>query len=305
MPKGGFPAGVFDSFNFKGSYQQNNYANVGGTTPTLYPLAASAGSYVYTGVSATLKVTHNLAVSAGAYNYTGVAATLKVSYNLAAAAGSYIYTGQTAKLKIATNLAASAGAYAYTGQSAKLKVVTNLAASVGSYVYTGFAAKLKVSTNLAAAASVYNYTGFTANLTNNFNITCATGIYDYTGFAANLTVVNNPLPVVSTQSFTSAATSGAGGFDAYRPKKKTKEEIDLERSRIPVTLAKSISQHEIVFVKAETPSVLNRLNQATQSRLNSQLILFRLAGIKEAHGLRRKLLRRLFPSRLLSLSLLI
>ena len=211
MRKGGFSSGIFDSFNIKGSYQQNNYANVSsGSTPNLYPLnanagsysyggntatlhlsvnlAAQTGSYIYTGRTATLKVANNLAASTGNYVYTGQPATLKLTHNLAASAGSYVYTGQTATLKITHNLAASAGSYTYTGQTATLKLAHNLAASVGSYSYTGQNATLNVDRNLAAQSGAYNYTGQTATLKVTHNLVTSVGSYLYTGQSANLSL---------------------------------------------------------------------------------------------------------------------
>jgi len=123
-----------------------------------YVIAASTGTYTYTGVTAALRTAYRVTASAGSYALTGTDATLTKGL-LAANSGSYAITGTSASLEVSHKLVADSGSYAVSGTNASTNRAFHVTASAGSYTLTGTDTETAQTFALAADGGSYALTG--------------------------------------------------------------------------------------------------------------------------------------------------
>lgn len=164
-------------------------------------LAASTGSYTYTGNSTGLAYGHKLTAATGSYTYTGVAVAFARTNRLLAAPGSYAITGQTStilrgafRLVASPNTREAATVYKHVLFAAIGEVslggsaTASVTAPANTYSYTGYDVSLRRGISMAAAAGSYTWTGVSASYVRTWAIVASPGAYTITGGTTQLNV---------------------------------------------------------------------------------------------------------------------
>ena len=122
-------------------------------------MAASVGSFHFTGNAAALKAARKLPAGVGGYTFTGYSAQLRAARFLRAANASYTLTGNDAALVHARPFHCGTGAFNLTGEPAAFRVNHILHATTGNLSLTGSDARLARLFTLHASPGAFLLTG--------------------------------------------------------------------------------------------------------------------------------------------------
>lgn len=176
-------AATSGSFAFTGNAATLSYAPAGAT----YTLATASGSFALTGNTSSLAAGRTLVSAAANYALTGQAASVAHGYALPVASGSFTLSGVAADLAVSRNLAAQTNAFALAGSAAGLSHQYVLTAGSGAFNLAGQGANLVASRTLAAQSGGFALTGQAADLRRGYTLAAESGAFALTGNAVSLT----------------------------------------------------------------------------------------------------------------------